>query len=658
MENNNEKPENPDVETGKEAVEIDTLENKEDEVDEAPNPTFGQVMHLSRPEWPMMFLALIMMIASEVAFIVPPLILADAYDAIVNPFVAKKDMRAEVRDAMVLVFILHWAGMFLAFIRGCILGITGERVVARLRVRLYSTILQQEIGFFDKRKTGELVSRLGSDTTIVQTVVSASLPEATIGFVKIMAHVVLMFILTWKLTLIVVLVAVVILFVCIPFGTWVGKISKQYQDALGAAQTSSTEALGGMRTVRSFVAEKVEEVRYSKNIGNPGAFKWWWPWKKDDSSSTYRFGSVKTVGEQLFGCTLFGFAISAMYVSLWFGFDLVIIKEISFGRLMAFQSYVFTMAMAMGMLGSQVTEVLKVMGASKRIFELLNRVPMILPNPQGCIALPKNLRGDVSFEDVWFSYPTRPGVDVLQDFSLKVPANSTAALVGSSGCGKSTVVALLQRFYDVSKGCIRIDGEDIRNFDPNDLRSFMGFVQQEPILFGLTIRENVCYGVRRKVTDEELQLVCQQANAYDFISEFPETYDTLVGERGVRLSGGQKQRICIARALLVDPRVLLLDEATSALDAESEHVVQQAIEKLMEGRTTLIVAHRLSTVRDADQIVVMDENRIEDIGSHKELMERCVKYQELIKRQTVFGFRRQQSGHSMGDTIRSEISAN
>jgi len=276
----------------------------------------------------------------------------------------------------------------------------------------------------------------------------------------------------------------------------------------------------------------------------------------------------------------------------------------------------------------------------------------------GCIALPKDLRGDVSFEDIWFSYPTRPDVDVLQDFSLKVPANSTAALVGSSGCGKSTVVALLQRFYDVSKGCIRIDGKDIRDFDPDDLRSFMGFVQQEPVLFGLTVRENICYGVRRKVSDDELRLVCEQANAYDFICEFPERYDTLVGERGVRLSGGQKQRICTARALLVDPRVLLLDEATSALDAESEHVVQQAIEKLMEGRTTLIVAHRLSTVRDADQIVVMDENRIVDIGTHSELMKRCVKYQELIKRQTVFGFRRQLSGRSVGSTIRSEISVN
>jgi len=330
---------------------------------------------------------------------------------------------------------------------------------------------------------------------------------------------------------------------------------------------------------------------------------------------------------------IFGVGVLAMYLVLWLGLEFVIKKEFSFGRLMAYQTYVFTLGIALGQLGGHMTKVLEILGATKRIFELLRRVPKILPNPDGCISLPKSIRGNVTFEGVWFSYPSRPETNVVQDFTLKVPANSTAALVGASGCGKSTIVALIQRFYDVSKGCISIDGYDIRDFDPNDLRSFMGFVQQEPVLFGLTIRENICYGVQRDITDEELDTVCQQANAYDFISKFPEVYETLVGERGVRLSGGQKQRICIARALLVNPRVLLLDEATSALDAESEHLVQQAIDKLMVGRTTMIVAHRLSTIRGADQIVVMDESRIVDVGTHKKLMARCEKYQDLIKRQ-------------------------
>jgi ATP-binding cassette subfamily B (MDR/TAP) protein 1 len=223
----------------------------------------------------------------------------------------------------------------------------------------------------------------------------------------------------------------------------------------------------------------------------------------------------------------------------------------------------------------------------------------------------------------------------LQNFSIAIPANSTAALVGSSGAGKSTVVSLLQRFYELSSGSLTIDGIDIRDLDLKWLRSNIGYVQQEPQLFGLTVRENVMYGLDREVTHDELVEVCQKANAHEFISEWPDQYETLVGERGVQLSGGQKQRIAIARALLIDPRILILDEATSALDAESEHLVQEAIEKAVVGRTVLIVAHRLSTIKRAQQIVVMDNHRIADVGSHDVLMGRCTKYQDLIKRQSV-----------------------
>jgi len=611
-----------------------TPDTEAKEVDEGPNPAFSEILNLCRPEWPALIFAFLMSIASETAFMLPPLILVDGYDAVVNYNYDRATMRQEVKKVMIYVLILHLGGHVFALVRGNIMVMAGQRVVSRLRNDLYSSILKQEIGFFDKRKTGELVSRLGSDTAVVQMVVTASLPEATIGFMKVIATMVLMFLITWRLTGIVVGVAFVLFFFCWPFGKWIGEMSKKYQDALGAAQTSSTEALGSMRTVRSFVGEQVEEERYKKKIGDPMAFKYWFPWKSRDSGSTYRFGVLKGLGEVAFANFVFGIGVFAMYVSLWYGFELVITQKLSFGRMMAFQAYIFSLAFGLAQLGGHMTKVFEVMGATKRIFDLLYREPEILPNPKGCIPLPKRIEGIVTFEGVWFSYPTRPEIDVLQDFTLKVPANSTAALVGSSGCGKSTVVALIQRFYDVSKGCISIDGNDIRNFDPSDLRSFMGFVEQEPVLFGLTVRENVCYGVRRDVSDEELEDVCRQANAHEFISEFPEKYDTLVGERGVRLSGGQKQRICIARALLINPRVLLLDEATSALDAESEHLVQQAIEKLMTGRTTLIVAHRLSTVRDADQIVVMDENRIVGIGTHAELLAECEKYQDLIKRQT------------------------
>jgi ABC-type multidrug transport system fused ATPase/permease subunit len=247
---------------------------------------------------------------------------------------------------------------------------------------------------------------------------------------------------------------------------------------------------------------------------------------------------------------------------------------------------------------------------------------------------PKSMGGHIELRNVSFSYASRPDVPVLKGFNLTIPKNTTAALVGSSGAGKSTVVSLLQRFYDVTEGSITIDGLDVRDLDLQWLRANIGYVQQEPSLFGLTVKENVCYGVSKSVSQEEVERVCKQANAHDFIMQWPDGYDTMVGERGVKLSGGQKQRIAIARALLVDPKVLLLDEATSALDAESEHLVQEAIENAVVGRTVLIIAHRLSTVKEANQIIVLDEQQIVDAGSHDVLMRRCSKYQDLIKRQS------------------------
>ena len=247
------------------------------------------------------------------------------------------------------------------------------------------------------------------------------------------------------------------------------------------------------------------------------------------------------------------------------------------------------------------------------------------------------MKGHVQFHNVSFAYPTRPNTPVLRDFTLSIPANTSAALVGASGAGKSTVVSLLQRFYDVSGGSITIDGIDIRDMDLKWMRKHIGYVQQEPQLFGLTIRENVCYGVDEEVSEEEMMEACRKANAHEFIMSWPLGYETLVGERGVKLSGGQKQRIAIARSILVNPRILLLDEATSALDAESEHLVQEAIDNAAVGRTVLIVAHRLSTIRRANQIVVVDDHKMEDVGTHDELLERCFKYQDLIKRQSVVG---------------------
>jgi ATP-binding cassette, subfamily B (MDR/TAP), member 10 len=323
------------------------------------------------------------------------------------------------------------------------------------------------------------------------------------------------------------------------------------------------------------------------------------------------------------------------------------------GQLTAFQSYIFSIGFALGTTSANIAKAIEGLGASGRILYLLYRTPLIpAPTPRkdasGTEAAvneddtfaptlppqkPESMEGVVEFHNVNFEYPTRTNVPVLRDFTLTIPANTTAALVGSSGSGKSTVVALLQRFYEVSGGSIRVDGIDIRNLDLKWLRNHIGYVQQEPQLFGMTVRQNVMYGVNRDVTQEEIEQACRNANAHDFVADWPNGYDTLVGERGVKLSGGQKQRLAIARALLTNCRILLLDEATSALDAESEHLVQEAIDKAVEGRTVLIVAHRLSTIRRASQIVVMDQHRIVDVGTHDELLARCSRYVDLIKRQ-------------------------
>lgn len=328
-----------------------------------------------------------------------------------------------------------------------------------------------------------------------------------------------------------------------------------------------------------------------------------------------------------------------MNVTLWYGFYLVLQNEMTLGGLTAFNSYIISIGFSLGQVAMGMAKIFEGLGAGGRVFFLLDRTPQIPAPPSSREGnkepiKPESMTGDIRFEDVSFSYPSRPAQPILERVSLTIPANKTTALVGTSGAGKSTVISLLQRFYDINSGKITIDGRDITSLDLRWLRQQMGYVQQEPNLFGLTIRENMLYGVERDVSQEELEKASKDAHAHEFISKMPEGYDTLVGERGVKLSGGQKQRVAIARALLTNCRILLLDEATSALDSESEHLVQQAIDKAVVGRTVIVIAHRLSTVRQADQIVVMDNHKVVDTGKHDKLLDKCAKYADLIKRQS------------------------
>jgi len=522
-------------------------------------------------------------------------------------------------------------------------------MVARLRNDLYGSILKQDIAFFDENKSGELVSRLGSDTTLLQGVVGMSLPEALINIVKAIVSIVLIFIISPELAGVSIGTIFVIVIISLPLGKMLAKYSKEYQDALGEAQTFSTEAIGSMRTVQSFAAESKEKNRYSGHIGDPDMYPWWWPKNKVDvdgfgfvNKSTYSIGFRRSIVNSGFFSIIFGGGFGFLYVCLWYGFYLVQRGDMTLGELTAFQSYVFNIGLGLGTASTHIAKIIEGLGASGRVFYLLDAIPSI-PSPpkegeKGKVLLkPKSMEGRINFEKVKFAYPSRPDIDVLDDYTLEIPPDSTTALVGSSGSGKSTVVALLQRFYDINGGTLTIDDVDIKDLDVKWLRQHIGYVQQEPQLFGVSVRENLLYGVpdNEIVSQETIEQACRDANCHDFISSWPEGYGTLVGERGVKLSGGQKQRISIARALITNCRILLLDEATSALDAESEHLVQEAIDKAVVGRTVIIVAHRLSTIQRANQIVVMSNHKIVDVGTHEYLLQNCVKYEDLIKRQNM-----------------------
>jgi ABC-type multidrug transport system fused ATPase/permease subunit len=622
---------------------------KDDEESKTPPASLSKLLGLARPEAPMLVLALLFMIAAEAAGLFNPLLVAKAYDALVNPSLDGSERMTRISRTMLLVIAIHFAGVALGFLRGCIMGIAGERVVSRTRTALYSSILLQEIAFFDEHKTGELVSRLGSDTALMQQGTSQALPEVAIGIIKVAVSIAIMFWISARLAALMIGCVIAIVGICVPFGGLLGRLSKTYQDVLGRAQTHSTEALGAMRTVQSFAAEDRERARYSHVIGDPRQYKFWYPTDRKTHQTTYSVGYFKAVTNIFFFTIIFGFGFGSMYVSLWYGFKQVNDGVISLGQLTAFQSYIFQIGGALGQTSQFISKLIEAQGAASRLFYLLERVPAIptpvdpkkhidsddeAPMPP---KRPESMEGAVAFNNVRFAYPSRPDIEVLKDFCLSIPKNQTAALVGSSGAGKSTIVALLQRFYDTSEGEITIDGHDIRQLDLKWMRSQIAYVQQEPQLFGMTVRENIAYGLSIDVTQEQIEEAAKLANAHEFIMQWPDQYETLVGERGVKVSGGQKQRIAIARALLINPKILILDEATSALDAESEGLVQEAINNAVVGRTVLIVAHRLSTIKNADQIVVLDNHRIVDVGSHDVLMNRCSKYKDLIKRQSLVG---------------------
>jgi ABC transporter fused permease/ATP-binding protein len=491
----------------------------------------------------------------------------------------------------------------------------GERVVADLRGMVVDRLVMLPLAWFHERRSGELVGRLASDVTVIEDVVGSDLSMATRNAVQMLGALVMLFVIDVRLTLLMLAIVPPIVLATMVFGRKIRLMTRGVQDQLANVSGQVQESIGAIATVQAFVRERHEASRYREGV--EGAFR-------------------KTLELVRWRAWFFSTAMTAGYVGIavvvWLGGRALIAGRLTPGDLTSFFLYTFIVAGAVADLAGLWASLQRAAGATDRLFAVIDTKPEIR-DPEDAKPLPAG-KGAIAFERVSFAYPARPGAPVLTDVDLVVAPGEIVAVVGPSGAGKSTILSLLYRFYDVDAGRVLFEGVDVRELRLADLRGALAMVAQEPVLFSGTVRDNIGYG-KDGATVAEIEQAAKDAFAHDFVSAFPDGYDTIIGERGTKLSGGQKQRIALARALLANPRVLILDEATSNLDAESEAAVQAALARIMADRTTIVVAHRLSTVRDADRIIVIDGARIVEQGAHDELMERRGIYRRLVEHQLI-----------------------
>ena len=576
---------------------------------------FAQLWRLigfARPyKWQLVIGIVSVVVASSLQIIFP-LLIRDLFNTAFTHTGNNPDLPNINRIVLILLIVfLSQAGF--NFIRVYFLGLVGERVVADLRKKLFSHILGLSIPFFEERKTGEITSRLTSDVSTVQGLVAQDLAQFVTQLITLVGGLSVLIVINLQLTLVMLAIIPGIIIAGAYFGTRLKRISTRFQDRVADANASAEEAISGIRVVQSFTAEQNEREHYGQLI-----------------DSSFNQARLRVLYRSFFIPSIILAVFTGITIVLWFGGRQVITGNLLPGDLIAFLFLTIFVAGSVGSFTNLYAQLQQALGASYRILELLD-INTDLSQPKN----PRNLKqvhGNISIDGVTFFYKDRPFTPTLKDITLEACPGEVIALVGPSGAGKSTLITLIPRFYDPTKGSIKLDGIDLRSLETRLLRGHIGIVPQETILFSGSIASNIRYG-RPMASESELLAAAESANAHSFISRFPEGYNTLVGERGIKLSGGQRQRISIARALLKDPRILILDEATSSLDSESESLVQAALETLMRGRTTFVIAHRLSTIVNSDRIVVLDEGRIVQTGTHLELVNKSGLYRELYGKQ-------------------------